>query len=109
VARFKAPGLFQRALSLDLIEVLASIATDTETEALVMKARSQKCPGLYHRINVERGIEEVSLEEWEKPGDVKTHTMTYLGGHDISNDVNVIVDALVGRSSETFRLGQVGI
>ena len=109
VAGFDAPGLFQRALPLDLIKVLASMATNSEAEASAMKARYQNCPGLYHRLNVERGLEEVSLEEWEKLGDVKTHTMAYLGGHDVSNNVNVIVDALVGRPLQTFRLGQLGI
>ena len=33
VAGFESPGLFQRALPLDLIKVLASMATDSEAEA----------------------------------------------------------------------------
>jgi hypothetical protein len=63
VAGFEAPGLFQRALPLDLIKVLASMATDSEAEASVMKARYQNCPGLYYRLNVEIRLEEVTLEE----------------------------------------------
>ena len=106
VAGFKAPGLFQRKLPLDLINVLTRMATDSETEASLMKARYQNCPGLYYRLNVERGLEGVALEEWEKLGDVKTHTMAYLNG--INNDVDMIVNALVGRSSKTFCLGQLG-
>jgi hypothetical protein len=43
-----------------------------------------------------------------KLGDVKTHTMAYLGRDDISNDVDVIVRALLGEFSHTFRLGQLG-
>ena len=109
VAGFKAPALFQRVLPLDLIKVLASMATDSEAEALAMKARYQNCHGLYHRLNVERGLEEVSLEEWEKLGDVKTHTMAYLGEDQISQGIDVIVNALVGKSSQTFPLGQLGI
>jgi hypothetical protein len=108
VAGFQAPGLFQRVLPLDLINVLASMATDSEAEALVMKARYQNCPGLYHRLNVERGLEGVALEEWKKLADVKTHTMAYLRGDDINNDVDVIVNALVGKSSQKFPLGQLG-
>ena len=106
VAGFKAPGLFQRALPLDLINVLASMATDSEDEAKRMNERYRNCPGLYYRLNVERGLEEVSLEEWEKLGDVKTHTLAYL--NDVSKDVDILVNALVGRSSQTFRLGQLG-
>lgn len=108
VAGFKAPGLFQRALPLDLIKVLASIATDSEAEALAMKVRYQNCPDLYYRLNVDRGLEEVALEEWKKLGDVKTHTVTYLRQDNINADVDIIVDALLGKSSRTFRLGQLG-
>ncbi len=78
VAGFKAPGLFQRVLPLELIQVLADMATDTEAEASAMEARFRNCPGLYHRLNVERGLEEVSLEEWGKLGDAKQRTMAYL-------------------------------
>ncbi len=108
VAGFKAPSFFQRALPLDLVKVLASMATDTEAQASVMKARYQNCPSLYHRLNVERGLDEITLEEWEKLGEVKTHTMTYLGEDDINNDLDIIVKALVGKSSQTFCLGQLG-
>jgi hypothetical protein len=108
VAGFKAPTGFQRALPRDLIKVLVSMATDSEAESLAMKERYQNCPGLYHRLNVERGLEEVSLEEWGKLGEVVAHTMVYLEGADVSNDVDVIVGALVGKSQQTFHLGQLG-
>lgn len=78
VAGFKAPGPFQRLLPLDLIKVLTAISTDSEAVASEMEARYQHCNGLYHRLNVERGLEQVSLEEWEKLGEVTTHTMEYL-------------------------------
>jgi hypothetical protein len=106
IAGFKAPGLFQRALPLDLINVLKSMATDSEYEAKRMANRYQNCGGLYHRLNVDRGLEDVSLEEWEKLGDVKTHTVAYL--RDVSNDIDLIVAALVRRSSQVYRLGQLG-
>ena len=106
--RIKKPGFFQRTFPLGLVKVLASMATDSEAEASRMKARYQNCPGLYHRLNVERGLEEVSLQEWEKLADVKTRTMEYLQADDIDTDIDIIVNALVGRSSKSFRLGQSG-
>lgn len=108
VAGFKAPGLFQRVLPSELIKVLADVATDTETEASAMKARYQNCPGLYHRLNVERGLEEISLEEWEKLGDVKQHTMAYLENEAVDQGIDVIVNALVGKSVQTFPLAKLG-
>lgn len=109
VAGFKAPGLFQRVLPSELINVLANMATDTEAEASAMEARFQNCSGLYHRLNVERGLEDVSLEEWEKLGDVKQHTMAYLSDNAVSKRIDVIVDALVGKSQQVYPLGQLGI
>jgi hypothetical protein len=106
---FKKPNLFQRALQSDLIKVLASMATDTEDEEKLARDRYKSCPGLYHRLNVERGLEEVSLEEWKKLGEIKTHTRAYLRGYDASNDIDAIVKALVGRPLRTFPLGRLGI
>lgn len=109
VPGFKAPGLFQRLLPLSLIKVLANMATDSEAEAAAMEARYHNCPGLYHRLNVERGLEEISLEEWEKLGEVKAHTVEYLGADEISQSIDAIVDALVGTPAQTFHLGQLGM
>lgn len=109
VAGFKAPGLFQRVLPLELIKVLADMATDTETEASTMKDRFKNCSDLYHRLNVERGLEEISLEEWDKLGDVKQHTMAYLSNEAISQGIDTIVNALLGKTSQAFPLGQLGI
>src|SRR5205823_479285 len=58
VAGFGAPRLFQRTLPTNLIKVLVSMATDSEDEAKRMGNRYRNCPGLYHRLNVERGLEE---------------------------------------------------
>jgi predicted acylesterase/phospholipase RssA len=108
VAGFKAPGIFQRVLPLELVKVLASIATDTEDEASRMKSRFQNCPGLYHRLNVEQGLQGISLEEWGRLGEIKSHTMAYLNDDTVSQGIDVIVDALVGKSSEAFPLSQLG-
>lgn len=109
VAGFKAPSLFQRVLPLELVKVLASIATDTEGESSRMKSRFQNCPGLYHRLNVEQGLQGISLEEWDKLGEIKSHTMAYLNDDTVSQGIDVIVDALIGKSAEGFPLGQLGI
>lgn len=108
-AGFKAPGIFQRAVPLDLIKVMKKMATDSEAEASRMKDRLRNCHGLYHRMNVEQGLELVSLQEWEKLGEVKTHTEAYLQDKTIKQEIGVIVDALVGKSSDAFPLGQLGI
>ena len=44
-----------------------------------------------------------------KLGDVKQHTMAYLSGNAVSRRIDVIVDALVGKSQQVYPLGQLGI
>jgi predicted acylesterase/phospholipase RssA len=109
VSGFKAPGFLQRAVPSALIHVLKNMATDSEAEALRMEGRFRNCPGLYHRLNVEHGLQMVSLEEWEKLGEVRTHTKAYLNDNTVSREIDAIVDALVGRSSAAFPLGPLGI
>jgi hypothetical protein len=99
---------FQRGLPLDLIEALASIATDSEIEAAEMRGRFRYCPGLYHRLNMDQG-QDIWLEEWEKLSKVKSCTMAYLGDQEINQQVDQIVKALVGRPSHTYKLGSLGI
>lgn len=109
VIGFKAPGLLQRALPTDLIKVLVKMATDAEDEASRMKSRFQNCAGLYHRLNVERGLEDVSLEEWKELGKVKTHTVQYLKEDTVNKSIDTIITALVDRSTFDFRLGSLGM
>ncbi|KFY46366.1 hypothetical protein V495_02529 [Pseudogymnoascus sp. VKM F-4514 (FW-929)] len=107
VSGFKAPGIFQRAIPLALVDVLKKMATDSQAEASRMEDRFRNCPRLYHRLNVEHGLQMVSLEEWAKLGEVRTHTKTYLKDDTVSQGIDVIVDALVGRSLEAFPLDQL--
>lgn len=109
VTGFKKPAFgLQRILPLDLIEVLKNMATDSEVTAAEMTSRYKHCPGVYYRLNVDRGLEEVSLEEWERLGEVKTHTLEYLNQDDTSQSIDEIVTALIGNSSPQYTIGQLG-
>jgi hypothetical protein len=109
VAAFKKPSLGQRALPTELIGVLAKMATDTEAEAQTMASRYQHCSNLYHRLNVDDGLGEILLQEWEALGDVKTYTHAYLGRGDISCEIDAIVKTLLRTPCETFALSKLGI
>lgn len=109
VAKFNKPSLGQRALPTELIRVLASMATDTEAEAEIMASRYQQCTNLYHRLNVDDGLGEILLQEWKALGDVKTYTHAYLSRTNISDEIDTIVEALLGRAEKTFLLGKLGI
>ena len=66
----------------ELFKTLAAIATDTEETAtqvaLEMSARYGVDQRVYHRFNVDRGLEDIGLEEWKNFGRVQTCTSDYL-------------------------------
>jgi hypothetical protein len=104
----QSEGLFRRIIPLDLIEVLKSMTTSAERVGDEMNQRFQDCPGLYYRLNVDRGLENVSLEEWSQLANVKTHTLAYLNRPDVSRAVDEVVDALLGRSTHRYPLQHLG-
>lgn len=108
VGGFKPPRLFQRLMPTDLISVLKCIATDSEYEARKMEAKYKNCPELYHRLNVDRGLEKVFLGEWEKLGEIAQHTLAYLGSPRVGDRVDVIVRALLRKSPIAYRLDDLG-
>jgi len=107
VSGFAKPSAFQRILPLELIEVLKGIATDTEKVARDMEDRFRMCPGLYHRLNVDRGLDEISLEEWQRLGEVRTHTERYIRQSHVDRSIDAIVNALVGKAA-MVPLGNLG-
>ena len=110
VNKYEKPGLgSQRILPTDLIEVVKKIATDSENEASRVKKRYRNFHGLYHRLNVPQGLEDIGLEEWKKVGEVRTHTRAYLNDDEISQDLDEIAKSMIGRSSRMYTLGHLGI
>jgi hypothetical protein len=98
IASLKKPDGFQKILPKALIDVLASMTTDTEeTAERVLKqfeAVEGGGPTLYFRLNVEHGMQDITLEEWEKLGEITTHTKAYLDGREVRRKVEGAVAAL---------------
>jgi hypothetical protein len=101
-------GLLGRMFPLDVVEALKDMATTSELVADEMKRRYGNRPGLYYRLNVDRGLEDISLEEWKQLANVKTHTLAYLHKPDVSSVLDEIVNALVGKSSQRYPIEQLG-
>ena len=110
VTGFRKPTFgLQRVLPLDLVGVLKDMTTDSEATAAEMAQKYKHYLGVYYRLNVERGLESVSLEEWQKLGEVKTHTLEYLNQDDVSQNIDDIVAALIDNSPlQRYTIGQLG-
>ncbi|KAK0122575.1 hypothetical protein ONS96_009616 [Cadophora gregata f. sp. sojae] len=104
LARFKKPGLFQRVIPVDLIKALATMATSSEVASRTLKDRYRHCAGLYHRLNVQRGLTEIALGEWERLAEVKTHTLAYLSLSEVDAKIDDIVECLLGKSHHIYPL-----
>ncbi|TVY37960.1 Kinesin light chain, partial [Lachnellula subtilissima] len=104
---FKEPNYLQRVLPVDLVRVLAKLATDAESAASRIESKYKNCPGIYHRLNVDSGLEEVSLNEWERLPEVVTHTKSYLRVDDVSRRIDSIVDSLLGNPVKRIPLSQL--
>jgi predicted acylesterase/phospholipase RssA len=94
VIGLRSPDAFQSALPLDLVNVLKKIATDCESAAEDVEKRFKRLGNVYFRFNVEQGLQGITLAEWEKLGQVTSHTMQYIQRSAVTQKINVAVKAI---------------
>ncbi|KAF8596885.1 FabD/lysophospholipase-like protein [Ceratobasidium sp. AG-I] len=88
------PGLFQNILPLDVIKALQRIATDCERTSQDVAARFTDVDGVYFRFNVDQGLQQIGLGDWERLGKVSAHTRAYMRLHDNDKRANDAAAAL---------------
>lgn len=74
---------------------MEKIATDTEEKHEELQRRFKQRREVYHRFNVDRSMQDVTLDEWNKLGVVKTHTQVYLGSRDVKSKLEEVIKVLV--------------
>ena len=102
------PDAFQKWLPTGLIKVLEKIATDSDKVAEEMERKYKNVPGIYQRLDVNRGLQSISLDEWKRLGHVRAHTKNYMKLEVIDKRIDGIVNALNGSSDITCKAGQLG-
>ncbi|KAL1888426.1 hypothetical protein Sste5346_009543 [Sporothrix stenoceras] len=78
-----------------LIDALKNMATEADTTAERVQVRFQDTQDTYFRFNVNRGLEDLMLDEWKNLGKVRGYTSAYLNQSVVSSHVDVVVKALV--------------
>lgn len=97
VIALKKPNWFQKMFPTDAIPVLERLSMDSEIAAEQMQAWYHRhWPGVYYRLNVEQGMQDIGVGEWKRLGEVLTHTTKYIQGGRISVEVDTIVDKIIG-------------
>ena len=78
VSDFKTPTFGQKVIPKELIDVLQRMATDCEVVENEVSRFLTNTSGVYFRFNVEKGLEDIKLEDINELGNMKTKTIRYL-------------------------------
>jgi hypothetical protein len=100
VISYGRPRTKEKTLPIKLGIALAQMATDTDRTAEEMAYRFQSTQNVYWRFNVDRGLQHVSLEEWEKLGQVEGYTQDYLTQQHINHAIDSLVTVLSSISND---------
>lgn len=97
-SRLARPGFIQRILPrIDVALALTKIVTDCERVAEDMDRRFHNSPGVYFRFNVDQGMEDVKLGDWEKLDVVNDVTDMYLRSATVSKTMADAAVAVLAR------------
>lgn len=86
-------------IPLKIARALTKIATDTEDAHQGLKFRFKSRPNVYFRFNVDEGMQDVTLDEWNKLDDVMSHAEKYMESEDVRQELEGSVKVLVERKT----------
>ncbi|XP_006457717.1 hypothetical protein AGABI2DRAFT_190154, partial [Agaricus bisporus var. bisporus H97] len=90
----KEPGIWQRIIPTGVIGALKAISTDCESTHQAMLRHFANLPNTYFRLNVEQGMQKITLSKWEKLSNVEAHTDQYMQKVEVAEKLPLLVSAL---------------
>jgi hypothetical protein len=90
----RKPGFFQQIVPVDVINALKAISTDCEATHDDISKRFAAVPNIYFRLNIEQGMHNIKLSEWEKMAHVGAHTMQYLRRKEVGEKLSLVINAI---------------
>ncbi|KAG8697963.1 hypothetical protein FRC09_007533 [Ceratobasidium sp. 395] len=84
---------FQRIFPANVIAAMKDIATDNERVAQTMAVRFRGARDAYFRLNVDQGMQNVRLGDWDRLGEVQAHTRAYMSKAETNELVERVVKA----------------
>ncbi|KAJ7845248.1 FabD/lysophospholipase-like protein [Mycena olivaceomarginata] len=81
------PSLLSHFLPLDVVKAIQGIATDCEKEHQSFAHHFEGIANLYFRFNVEQGMQNIQLNQWERLGDVAANTRQYIQSQPVTNQL----------------------
>ncbi|KAJ7690005.1 acyl transferase/acyl hydrolase/lysophospholipase [Mycena olivaceomarginata] len=92
-----------RFLPFDVVRAIQEIATDCEKEHQSFANRFNGIANFYFRFNVEQGMQNIQLNQWERLGDVAANTRQYIQSQLVTNR---LADAAKSLSEKLERAGK---
>ncbi|CAE6439355.1 unnamed protein product [Rhizoctonia solani] len=84
-------------LPIPAIVAMKAIATDTERVAEEMARRFNSVDGVYFRLSVDQGMQDVGVDGWEQLSEVLEHTSAYMKPVDVSQRINKVAEVIHSR------------
>ena len=104
------PNTFRNMVPIYMIDVLTEIATDAGKVAEEMDGRYGNAPGLFTRLNVNRGLGSILFDEWNMLSHVRSHSQNYMRLEAVSRCIDRVVSMLCGSSPHRkYAAGQLGM
>ncbi|KAJ7819764.1 hypothetical protein B0H14DRAFT_1352067 [Mycena olivaceomarginata] len=100
------PSLLNQFIPLGVVKAIQKIATDCEKEHQYLAHRFDRVAKLYFRFNVERGMQDIQLNQWEKLGDVAANTRQYIQSQPV---VKQLADAVTSLSEKIGRVSTTSL
>ncbi|KAI2611804.1 hypothetical protein GGR54DRAFT_643255 [Hypoxylon sp. NC1633] len=90
-----------------ILNALSKMATTSSKVAEALEGRYATSDHQYYRFNVDRGLEDVTLSDWEKTSKIAAHTDNYLRRESNKRAIGRFVENLV-RGATTVAVAQPG-
>ena len=107
---YERPDTFEKIVPVKLIKMLEKITTNAGAVAQRYERKFEDVPNTYFRLNVQRSLGQMALDEWQKLGNVALLTTGYLNGAKVSQEVDQLIDVLIGAQADRnyVKIGAVG-
>ncbi|KAJ6614232.1 acyl transferase/acyl hydrolase/lysophospholipase, partial [Mycena sp. CBHHK59/15] len=79
------------------LQAMAAITTDCERTNEELAGRFQRIPNVYFRLSVEQGMQNINLDEWDRLGEVISHTKQYMRLKNVDCQLSKVVKVLRDR------------
>jgi len=91
------PSPLQRMLPSDVVNAVIQIAGDCERTAEEISRRFKSRANFHFRFNVEQGLQQITLAQWDRLGEVTTHTKQYMLKSEVDQKIDAVIKAIQGQ------------